>query len=1684
MTTSCPPGCLCDCCVGTARRTPLDIANRQGLGALSYRVGAYGDFYTSMLAALANTRIEPFREAAGSAGLSGSLVRGGMLTGDTVLEFPLAALTARITDDPTIALLDAWSVVLDVLTFYQERIANEGYLRTATEFRSVLELARLVGYVPRPGVAANVFLAYGLEKDSALTIKSGSRAQSVPESGQLPQTFESCEDFYARYRWNSLVPRKARPQVFEPGQTTAGKRVWFAGLNTLLKPNDPMIVVFDNAKGEPFRVKKVEPDNPSQTTMIVLQDFTTMPLLANAKAALQQVNIQINKAVFAYHEAELARISAGVFATPLPTPPEVDVAIKPLADKLATLLAAATVTGEDVKDTRKLLDQTLLSLSSLTTLLQLATENLQDLITRLRGAQEYLSIQTTAFLVAEMGPDLPTDLTGATELINNEYKKLRIKWQDGYLHNLSPITLANLLFQTREFIEKSVSEPQRPQLAKPHKLVRDSLPELVQSIVRAILTRFSHPAQAGVIADARIPQAVLNLIAPLQRILTLPPMNPDELTKLARALNKITADKVTLVSELVGEANSVRADIVSSGAIPDLTKLKDAIKRLTDVATEVSKALTDFGDVPEANSDSDFEEIRATLAGLHDRAQQLHLLIATNALAAAFENINPDEAEIETEDLVLRANVWRAMWLGCTEDAKAYQTALKNVADALTTAGLQPELPNTPETMKTAIDAFIGPVENPKELQPHDPIDIQPDRLCLSTAGQYTAINTLVEQLGQGLSEDELLQALQKIGPLQKSVKQWLRNIKASLVDFARKTEPPPLLSRPEFKDQVDASTNELDSSVFPKAAQVADAIKAQAGTGMSEPVLPGRDRIAVCLALANTLPDNLAQPLEAADQAFSGVVQLLLERGFIEPLLARLRDSLDAVRQQQRLAGDGNYPRVTPWLREFVGSLDQFMSDLELKVPADNTVGKQSSVQTEVDQFPDLAALKLPPSSPPVNSMRLDRRLDMLTSDSGTVRHGSLITDLGPQVAIAFDRTLSGALYDGFTSTKLPRARRFQGVHVLRARSAPFGHNAPLQAKVVTTPFPPPPPPGTTTSTTAFSEWDLHPTKQLEGNILRLDAVFDKVTPGSFVVIERANPDTEFDLENPLVARVESVQLVSPSDYGLQGATVTELILDRPWLTEAELDTSKKAKLSNIRNVTVYVQSEPLELAGEPMDADVGPVPGADDGRTLELDEVYDGLSSGRWLIVSGERTDVRNTTGVKGAEVVMLASASQVSDQEGSPGQGRPHTVLKLATPLSYSYQRGTVTIYGNVVKADQGETKTEILGSGNAAVAGQRFDLKQQPLTYVAAATPTGAIDTAQIRVNGIRWHGANRFTQLGPNDRGYVLRTDAEGKTSVLFGDGVHGARLPTGPENVRATYRVGMGKAGNVAADKITNLLSRPLGVKEVTNPMPAVGGVDRETTDQARRNAPIGVLALERLVSVPDYADFARSYAGIEKAYSTRISDGYVQRLHLTIAGRDGEELAESSDLNRNFVLALRKFGDPAMPLTVAARRLSLIVIVARVRVLPDYEFEPVVQRVRERMLQQFGFEYREFGQDVLLSEVIATIQHVRGVAGVVVDRFGLLHEKRPDGTLTPLGEIVKQLQEIAAGKPNQNSLGLTVQQPAEPADPVSVSAIAKPLPRLAVATTVLRDGKIVPAEIAILSPRVADTLILNEWTS
>ncbi len=169
---------------------------------------------------------------------------------------------------------------------------------------------------------------------------------------------------------------------------------------------------------------------------------------------------------------------------------------------------------------------------------------------------------------------------------------------------------------------------------------------------------------------------------------------------------------------------------------------------------------------------------------------------------------------------------------------------------------------------------------------------------------------------------------------------------------------------------------------------------------------------------------------------------------------------------------------------------------------------------------------------------------------------------------------------------------------------------------------------------------------------------------------------------------------------------------------------------------------------------------------------------------------------------------------------------------------------------------------------------------------------------------------------------------------------------------------------NDLLDGLTTLLGdRPLGVKEVINPMEATGGADKESRDQSRRNAPLAVTALDRLVSTQDYADFARTFAGIAKAGATQLPDGRQQIVYLTIAGADDIPIDLNSDLWRSLHAALRRFGDPYQPFQIAMRELVLLVVSANVSVHPDYQWEKVEPQVRAALLDAFSFERRDLGQ-------------------------------------------------------------------------------------------------------------------------
>src|SRR5829696_1589700 len=171
----------CGCCEGLEVGTPVEVYNRPGLSAIAYRIGTHARFKKSMLAHLSDSRLPALRD-----------------------------LNIRDDDDFTVALLDAWATVADVL---------------------------------KPGVAASAHLAFELEdapgSPRAASIGKGTQVQSLTGQDELPQTFETVQKIEARPEWNRLRPRQTEAKKPDADDT----EVYLKGVTTGLLPGDGLLLV-------------------------------------------------------------------------------------------------------------------------------------------------------------------------------------------------------------------------------------------------------------------------------------------------------------------------------------------------------------------------------------------------------------------------------------------------------------------------------------------------------------------------------------------------------------------------------------------------------------------------------------------------------------------------------------------------------------------------------------------------------------------------------------------------------------------------------------------------------------------------------------------------------------------------------------------------------------------------------------------------------------------------------------------------------------------------------------------------------------------------------------------------------------------------------------------------------------------------------------------------------------------------------------------------------------------------------------------------------------------------------------------------------------------------------------------------------------------------------------------------
>jgi photosystem II stability/assembly factor-like uncharacterized protein len=242
--------------------SPEDATPPPGLSELSYSTGTYAVVLQRLLRRLATQHGENS-------------------------DLPVLQLNTQPRANWIVGLLESWAMVIDVLSFYQERIVNEGYLRTATEPRSIRELTSAVGYELRPGISASTYLAFIVrvgkgEPARRCILPQGLAVQSVPTQGQrvvsfpeankppaqaqLPQIFETSTTFEASSEWNMIKPLEVaarRDRTLPAGSNS----LLLTGIKTGVQVDDPLLIVSEDSTADNQRgqwlfvsVETVEPN--------------------------------------------------------------------------------------------------------------------------------------------------------------------------------------------------------------------------------------------------------------------------------------------------------------------------------------------------------------------------------------------------------------------------------------------------------------------------------------------------------------------------------------------------------------------------------------------------------------------------------------------------------------------------------------------------------------------------------------------------------------------------------------------------------------------------------------------------------------------------------------------------------------------------------------------------------------------------------------------------------------------------------------------------------------------------------------------------------------------------------------------------------------------------------------------------------------------------------------------------------------------------------------------------------------------------------------------------------------------------------------------------------------------------------------------------------------------------------
>ncbi len=343
---------------------------------------------------------------------------------------------------------------------------------------------------------------------------------------------------------------------------------------------------------------------------------------------------------------------------------------------------------------------------------------------------------------------------------------------------------------------------------------------------------------------------------------------------------------------------------------------------------------------------------------------------------------------------------------------------------------------------------------------------------------------------------------------------------------------------------------------------------------------------------------------------------------------------------------------------------------------------------------------------------------------------------------------------------------------------------------------------------------------------------------------------------------------------------------------------------------------------------------------------------------------------------------------------------TTLQTATvPIFANNARGETTVLceeGKYIAVEAGNVYGPLLGASDGS-AEQTFDIDDDPVVLDSINVWVESGNTFK------QWTRVQHLIDYGPNDAVYTVRFDSDNRLFVVFGDGVSGA-IPTIHAAVRATYTVGGGTLGNVKTALITTLdyipglseqqIAAIAGVIDVNNTSIGAGGINPESNNSIRTNAPLFLRAQNRAITIDDYQNLALAVENCGKAKA--VSSGYTS-VTLYVAPRredvDGEATPgievisnvdtptiEWTNLRDSVVSFLSDKTLAGVTLTITQPTYVAVTMNVQYKLDPAFTTAVAERTLKQAIISNFGYNYLSFGELVTAQDVEYVVQNLPGI--------------------------------------------------------------------------------------------------------